>query len=67
MNQGSHRLTRRSFCRQLGASVPAALVWGAGVEAARGAEPGSGLRADLVVVGGGLGGCAAALAAARRG
>ncbi len=65
--------SRRDFLRQLGASAP--LLAGAGIvsgcaprrqRALLDASPHE-LHADLVIIGGGLGGCAAALAAARRG
>jgi FAD dependent oxidoreductase len=65
--------SRRDFLLQLGAGVP--LIAGAGILSScgiplrrqtRGNEPEE-LTADLVIIGGGLGGCAAALSAARRG
>ena len=42
-------------------------IRGTGIPAARGAAPRTELKSDLLVVGGGTGGCAAALAAARNG
>jgi hypothetical protein len=66
---------RRSFLKGLGLSVPAILT-GSSLAWAQPANPsprpaGSGkaqeLAADLVIIGGGTGGCAAALAAARNG
>lgn len=69
-------LDRRSFLKRVGATLPLA----AGVASLVGAEsvstapraaakniPTKELKADLVIIGGGLGGCAAALAAARNG
>jgi len=69
-------LDRRSFLKRVGATLPLA----AGVSSLVGAEtvstashaaakniPAKELKADLVIIGGGLGGCAAALAAARNG
>lgn len=69
-------LDRRTFLKLLGATVPLAV--GAGSLAAAespASSPGPAARkisakelhADLVIIGGGLGGCAAALAAARNG
>lgn len=59
-------LNRRTLLRGLSSS--AALAWLPGSAAAfEDALPAGGLRADVVIVGGGLGGCAAALAALRGG
>jgi len=76
MKKSSH-LPRRSFLKGLSLAVPIALTGPAiafaqgqpGSRLPRGAAkaPGKELTADLVVIGGGLGGCAAALAAARNG
>ena len=62
-------MNRRSFVKWAGLSIPSAL-WGTPI--ASGFEdnqepPGTELEADVVVIGGGLGGCAAALAALRHG
>lgn len=59
----SPALNRRSFVQRLGLAVPAFL---AGCAVARPADPQE-LAADLIILGGGLGGCAAALAATRNG
>jgi NADPH-dependent 2,4-dienoyl-CoA reductase/sulfur reductase-like enzyme len=70
-------LTRRAFVRSACASVPASLTAGAWMRAAAAgqsptrrvmpaARPRE-LDADVVVIGAGFGGCAAALAAARHG
>jgi FAD dependent oxidoreductase len=72
------RRSRRAFLRQAALAVPASLAapalateaWDRGDE--RSARPVRSIRArelvaDLVIVGGGFGGCAAALAAGRRG
>ncbi len=76
MNKRSE-LPRRSFLKGLSLAVPAAMT-GPGVVLAQ-AQPGKPsssqgtrtppqeLAADLVIIGGGVGGCAAALAAARSG
>lgn len=70
----NHR--RRTFLKQLGLLVPASFVAGRSPAApvntpasgpAASSAPGQEFAADLVIVGGGLGGCAAALAAARAG
>jgi len=59
-------LNRRSLL--CGLSTSAALAWLPHSAAAEDdAVPSGGLRADVVIVGGGLGGCAAALAALRGG
>ena len=71
------QLPRRSFLKGLGLAVPVAMT-GPGLAFAQdnaGSATSSGaaktstkeLAADLVIIGGGLGGCAAALAAARNG
>ncbi len=76
MKKSGH-FRRRSFLKGLGLAVPVAMT-GPGLVLAqdqpgsaspRGAAktPAKELAADLVVIGGGLGGCAAALAAARNG
>jgi hypothetical protein len=73
----SARLPRRSFLKGLGLAAPVALS-GPGLALAQsqanspspgilGQTPAKELAADLVIIGGGLGGCAAALAAARNG
>jgi hypothetical protein len=63
--------TRRDFLRQLGIGVPFASAAGALTSCApatrRRAAKAEALAADLVIIGGGLGGCAAALSAAARG
>ena len=65
------RVTRRRFIeRASGAAIPLFVgaglnPWTGGVQ--RGADPARELSADLVIIGGGFGGCAAALAAARSG
>lgn len=73
----SPKLPRRSFCKGVVAAAPfaAAPVIGAPDEAVGSASaapeaapaPADEATADLVIIGGGLGGCAAALAAARHG
>jgi hypothetical protein len=69
-------LRRRSFIKRLGIALPGAAVAPNAVFAqpqpalaspAPKKKPASELSADLVIIGGGLGGCAAALAAARNG
>jgi len=69
-------LDRRSFLKRVGATLPLALsapslVGAESVSTASHAAakniPTKELKADLVIIGGGLGGCAAALAAARNG
>ncbi len=71
------RVSRRSFLKGLGLAAPATLA-GSSLVFAQGAGTNSSsartsksaareLRADLVIIGGSLGGCAAALAAARNG
>lgn len=77
VRQHSAAIPRRSFLKRLGLVLPVAL--GAprrviGQSEARSPSPGGGrsistkeLAADMVIIGGGLGGCAAALAAARNG
>ena len=57
-----NRFSRRSFLKGAGALAP---LWSAVPAFAR-SRP-KAVRADLVIIGGGLGGCAAALAAARNG
>jgi hypothetical protein len=71
--------SRRSFLRHAGVAAAAALALPARLRSqgtpnanatdagARKSPPARELAADLVIIGGGLGGCAAALAAARRG
>ncbi|MCX6956042.1 MAG: FAD-dependent oxidoreductase, partial [Verrucomicrobia bacterium] len=64
-------MIRRTFLRRAGLLVPAALALPSLTRAqtapAAKAPPARELSADLVIVGGGVGGCAAALAAARAG
>lgn len=70
-------LDRRSFLKRVGATLPlaagaVALAQQSSAQATSPAAqarkiPAKELRADLVIIGGGLGGCAAALAAARNG
>src|SRR5512140_36798 len=67
-------LARRRFLRQLGLSGPAFIVIGVELPTRSVPEPQSTLainhqelNADVIIIGGGLGGCAAALAAARNG
>jgi hypothetical protein len=71
-----YSLCRRSFLKAAGLALPAVVLRPGSVisEQARPADtlaqarlPGRELAADLVIVGGGLGGCAAALAAVRNG
>ncbi len=66
--------SRRSFLKHAALGIPAALALPALTRAqspaagpAKSAPPAKERTADLVVIGGGLGGCAAALAAAKRG
>lgn len=62
--------SRRTFLSLAGAMLPAAAARGVGrQDASRGARgvPAAEWRADVVIIGGGFGGCAAALAAARAG
>ncbi|MBN1491856.1 MAG: FAD-dependent oxidoreductase [Phycisphaerae bacterium] len=77
MGLRSGRISRRTFLQATGSAVPVLASAGSGFGAVnsgpdasasrQAASLGSELRADVVVVGGGLGGCAAALAAARHG
>jgi hypothetical protein len=70
-------LGRRQFLKVLSAGAPLLLAAGASVSCANRGTPAvsrrvtdrrpHGMEADLVIIGGGLGGCAAALAAARHG
>ncbi len=65
-------VSRRSLLRGAGLAVPAALVgsplrWLEAAAAESTSRPANETKADLVIIGGGLGGCAAALAAARHG
>ena len=74
MNQKS-RIRRRSFFKRIAAAAPLAAVpslFAQGEKASAASASGKSLRpkelaADLVIIGGSLGGCAAALAAARNG
>src|SRR5688572_24658803 len=74
------RLSRRSFITQAGVLVPLSATLPSLLRAQRGGapvgsvgavrarkSPAKELAADLIIIGGGLGGCAAALAAARNG
>jgi hypothetical protein len=78
MNHSQRPLGRREFLKRIGLAAPLVLA-GRGVSVAaplapaaaasiafRPPRPGE-LAADLIIIGGGLGGCAAALAAARNG
>ncbi len=75
MSPLAQRQSRRSFIKRAGLLVPATFALPAAVQAQRSASAPSGvrklptkeLRADLAIIGGGVGGCAAALAAARGG
>jgi hypothetical protein len=70
-------LPRRAFLKSLGLAVPvAATIPGLGFSQTQTSAPAAGgatktaakeMAADLVIIGGGLGGCAAALSAARNG
>lgn len=65
-------IDRRTLLKGAGLAVPAFLAAGAGRERSALAQPAGHpaareMKADLVIIGGGLGGCAAALAAARHG
>ena len=62
-------MRRRQFLKSLALSTPAVLWTSHSAHGANlsHAKPGNSLAADLVIAGGGLGGCAAALAAARNG
>ena len=70
-----HPVGRRTFLKQVGLAIPAAaaapMFVGAQTSSPSAALPkkipAKELAADLVIIGGGLGGCAAALAAARNG
>ncbi len=75
MNKITNQLGRRDFLKSIGLAAPLILT---GVSAAAADETNSAatvspaprtqeMAADLIVIGGGLGGCAAALAAARNG
>ncbi|HEV2327233.1 MAG TPA: FAD-dependent oxidoreductase [Verrucomicrobiae bacterium] len=71
MNDSGKGLSRRAFIKRIGTAAPLILVPSIGLASDQksgkhGQAPGgSELAADLVIIGGGLGGCAAALAAAR--
>jgi len=61
MSHPGNRINRRAFIKSVGMAAP--LIFAPSLGMAK--EPARELAADLVIVGGGLGGCAAALAAAR--
>jgi hypothetical protein len=61
MKRTAHELTRRSFLRGLAACAPLLAAGAARYSSAKE------IQTDLVIIGGGVGGCAAALAAARNG
>ena len=66
-----NRASRRDFLKTIGVIVPGAcaspVLFAAANEGRRPVFPARELAADVVIIGGGLGGCAAALAAARNG
>ena len=59
-------MKRRTFLQTLSATSASLLLPGT-VRAAQDSQPRKGIHADVVIIGGGLGGCAAALAALRGG
>ncbi|HTV39674.1 MAG TPA: FAD-dependent oxidoreductase [Candidatus Sulfotelmatobacter sp.] len=67
MNESGKGFSRRAFIKSAGMAAPLIFVpsIGTGSDDLNGKRAGAELAADLVIVGGGLGGCAAALAAAR--
>ena len=74
MNDSESKIARRRFLQSVGLAAP--LIFAAPGAVIAGAQPAPAkkfsarvreLSADLVIIGGGLGGCAAALAAARNG
>ncbi len=74
MNDFTRNVPRRDFLKSISLAAPILLAGGSAIAAAgeAPAKPRSSARAremvaDLVIIGGGLGGCAAALAAARNG
>src|SRR5215469_5899445 len=73
MNDSGKGINRRAFIKSAGMAAPLIFAPSIGMGAGQkdgksGSTPGAAeLAADLVIIGGGLGGCAAALAAARNG
>lgn len=65
MVPSSRQSNRRSFLKQAGLAVPIIIAGSALGSRSLGKSVAREMAADLVVIGGGLGGCAAALAAAR--
>ncbi len=63
-------MSRRKFIKQssiLGAGILSSSAWNAAFASALHSPPGDELQSDIIIIGGGLGGCAAALAACRNG
>jgi hypothetical protein len=65
MNNSGKGFSRRAFIKSAGMAAPLIFVPCAGMSRAGPVQGAAELNADLVIIGGGLGGCAAALAAAR--